>query len=85
MTVCLVANILAMIYASTVNLGGGQGRYLFPSEIPIMSILVAGLTSLKAPWSKTLLLSLLIFNIAVAIGATVYLFPLYGFNLARTY
>ncbi|MBK9205029.1 MAG: hypothetical protein IPL73_21865 [Candidatus Obscuribacter sp.] len=85
MTVCLGANILAMIYASTVNLGGGQGRYLFPSEIPIMSIIVAGLTTLPPTWRKPLLLSLLVFNICVAIGAMIYLFPLYGFNISRTY
>ncbi len=85
MAVCLGTNILAMIYASTVNLGGGQGRYLFPSEIPIMSIIVAGLIALPQPWRKPLLLSLLVFNICVAIGATAYLYPLYGFNFSRTY
>lgn len=85
MTICLCANILAMIYASTVNLGGGQGRYLFPSEIPIMSIIVAGLSTLPPLWKKALLLILLIFNFSVAIGAMVYLFPLYGFNISRTY
>lgn len=80
----LVGNIMAMVYASTVNLGGGQGRYLFPSEIPIMSLLVAGL-HLTGNWRKPLLLSLVIFNALVSIGCFIYLFPRYGFHFIRTY
>lgn len=80
----LIGNIMAMVYASTVNLGGGQGRYLFPSEIPIMSILVAGL-NLTGNWKKPLVLSLIIFNAIVSIGCFIYLFPRYGFHFIRTY
>ena len=80
----ILVNLSAMVYASTVNLGGPQGRYLFPSEIAIIAFLVAGLS--RAGKFKTPLLSiLLVFNMAVAIGAFLYLQPLYGWHFTKTY
>lgn len=85
LTVTLLANILAMIYASTVNLGGGQGRYLFPSEIPIMCLIVQGINWTPSSWRKPLLLLLLVFNVLVSLGAFIYLYPQYGFHFSKTY
>lgn len=85
LAVTLLANIMAMIYASTVNLGGGQGRYLFPSEIPIMCLLVQGINWAPDNCRKPLLLLLLVFNVLVSLGAFIYLFPQYGFHFSKTY
>lgn len=85
LTVTLLANIMAMIYASTVNLGGGQGRYLFPSEIPIMCLIVQGINWTPSSWRKPLLLLLLVFNVLVSLGAFIYLYPQYGFHFSKTY
>jgi hypothetical protein len=96
----LIANLLAMVYASSTNLGGGQGRYLFPSEIPIICIMVNGLPSLidqsntgikgitgntLGIWKKLFLPSLIIFNAACAIGCFFYLLSRYGLTAGRTY
>ncbi|MBX9938188.1 MAG: hypothetical protein K2Y32_02995 [Candidatus Obscuribacterales bacterium] len=87
----LIANLLAMVYASSTNLGGGQGRYLFPSEIPIICIMVNGLPSLigqgstLGTWKKLFLPSLVIFNAACAIGCFFYLLSRYGLTAGRTY
>lgn len=77
-------NISAMVYASTVNLGGPQGRYLFPSEIPVMASLVAGL-GFAGKFKNWLLIILLIFNAVTAVGAFCYLFPMYGWHFVKTY
>lgn len=54
------------------NLGGAQGRYLLPSEVALLALLVGGLSRL-GKFGKYVVLSLVIFNAAVCIGAFVML------------
>lgn len=74
----VIVNISSMIWASTKNLGGPQGRYLITSEIPIQALIVGGLSLFGPKSGKWLVLAFLIFNTAVSIGAWIYLFKLYG-------
>ncbi|HEY9713440.1 MAG TPA: glycosyltransferase family 39 protein [Chroococcales cyanobacterium] len=78
---CCIFNIGAMIWASTINLGGAQGRYLFPSEAPLMALLVAGLKNVGGKAGRILVVSLVVFNALVAIWAFIWLFPVYGFRV----
>jgi hypothetical protein len=80
LTLVLVTNLAAMIWASTSNLGGPQGRYLFPSEIPIMALMVAGLSRFGKA-GDAVVISFLLFNAIVCLGAWVWLAPLYGFHV----
>lgn len=77
LTLVAVINLAAMIWASTQNLGGPQGRYLFNSEIPVLAIFLAGLYSIPRA-GKGLVVSFLIFNALVALGSWVWLFQMYG-------
>lgn len=80
MLVCLLANLAAMILASTGNVGGPQGRYLFTSEVPFLALIVLGLSLTGDLWGKRLLYSLLAFNLIVYIWSWAMLFPIYGFR-----
>ena len=80
MAVCIVANLIAMIWSTTGNVGGPQGRYLFTSEIPVIASMVAGLSLLKEPWSKRLITGFVAFNIITYIWACAMLLPLYGWH-----
>jgi len=62
---CFITNISLMVYASTKNLGGAQGRYLFPSEIPIMALILGGLSLTGKKTGKWLVLLMVAFTIAV--------------------
>ena len=62
---CFITNVALMVYASTKNLGGAQGRYLFPSEIPIMALLLGGLSLTGKKPGKCLVLLLVAFTIAM--------------------
>jgi 4-amino-4-deoxy-L-arabinose transferase-like glycosyltransferase len=83
---CFLGNLAAMIYAMTKNLGGGQGRYLFPSEIPIIALILGGLylTGLKA--RRPLIVFFVIFNIIVYFVSFYVLATKYGFHqFLKTY
>ena len=82
---CFLSNLGMMIYASTKNLGGAQGRYLFPSEIPIIALILGGLylTGLKS--RKLLILLLVASNIVIYVAAVFMLCPIYGFHFLKTY
>jgi hypothetical protein len=69
-----------MILASTGNVGGPQGRYLFTSEVPFLALIVLGLSLTGDLWGKRLLYSLLAFNLIVYIWSWAMLFPIYGFR-----
>lgn len=87
LSACLLINFLAMLYASTANLGVAQGRYLFPSEIPCMAILLGGLYLMPEPWNKKLMVSLVTFN-ALTCGYAFFkllFLPEYTFNFLKTY
>jgi 4-amino-4-deoxy-L-arabinose transferase-like glycosyltransferase len=70
-------NLSAMIWASTGNLGGPQGRYFFPSEIPFMSILLAGLYALGPRSGPKLVIALLGYNVGVCFYSMVKLLLMY--------
>lgn len=73
-----VINIVSMIWASTKNLGGPQGRYLITSEIPIMALIIGGFTLWEGKTAKYLILAFLAFNAIVSVASFIYLFRLYG-------
>ncbi|HEY9677232.1 MAG TPA: glycosyltransferase family 39 protein [Drouetiella sp.] len=78
---CVATNISAMVAGAAMNLGGAQGRYLFPSEIAIMALLIAGLSKFGKV-GEYLVLALVIFNVLVCFGAFFMLMhtPGYGFT-----
>jgi hypothetical protein len=80
MTLTVLLNLTAMIWASTKNLGGPQGRYLFPSEIPVMALLLLGMNRFGNRWSRVLVLSFIGFNAIVCLGSWLWLFQMYGFH-----
>jgi hypothetical protein len=82
LTLTVVVNLAAMIWASTGNLGGPQGRYLFTSEVPVMALLLIGLYRLGGKHGAAWALSLVGFNALVCVGAWAWLFQLYGFRIA---
>lgn len=84
MIICLIANLAAMILASTGNVGGPQGRYLFTSEVPFLATMVLGLSLFGPVWGKRLVLAMVVFNIAVCIWSFCMLYPVYGFRLTTT-
>lgn len=80
MLMTVVLNLAAMIWASTKNLGGPCGRYLFPSEIPVLALLLFGMSRLSNRWSRMLVISFVGFNAVVCIGVWFWLFSVYGFH-----
>ncbi len=76
--ICFAINLAVCIYGTYTGVAGPQGRYLFPSEIPIMAMLIAGLNSASTKWSKYLLVSLIAFNVFVYFYSSFYLFKLYS-------
>lgn len=79
--ICLLANILAMIWSSSLNLGGPQGRYLFGCEVPILSLIVWGLLSVSSRFGQWLVVSLVAFNALAYFAAVAMLYPIYGFHV----
>ncbi len=80
MLLTVLMNLAAMIWASTQNLGGPQGRYLFPSEIPVMALLLFGMSRFSDRSARVLVLSFIGFNAAVCLGSWFWLFQMYGFH-----
>ncbi len=61
-------NIAAMVVGASMNLGGAQGRYLLPSEIALIALLLAGLSKL-GKFGNYLVIGLVAFNAIVVIGS----------------
>ncbi len=80
LAIVIIVNLAAMIWASTKNLGGPQGRYLFACEVPIAAFLIQGLSKLPPSINTKLIVSLLIFNAIICLGAFAMLAPIYGFH-----
>ena len=85
MFISIATNCAAMIYASTLNLGGPQGRYFFTSEIPLIAFLILGLSSLGEKikgekLGKQFVLGFCIYNAITCLIAWGMLFSLYGFH-----
>ncbi len=64
-----VCNLLANVVATSMNVTGPHGRYLFPSEIPILACIIAGLVSLGRRVGNASILALIVLNAVVTIGA----------------
>jgi hypothetical protein len=82
---CLALNFCAMVFAQMQNLGGGQGRYLFPSEIPIFALLLLGLKTLPgklSTWATSGFIGLLALALATA---SLKLYTLFGLALDQTF
>jgi len=78
MVLAVVTNLAAMIWASTSNLGGPQGRYLFTSEIPVLALMLVGLYHLGGKHGAKLVAAFVLFNLATCMGAWLMLLRLYG-------
>jgi 4-amino-4-deoxy-L-arabinose transferase-like glycosyltransferase len=79
LTVAFLANVYAMIYAASVNLGGPQGRYLFATELPAMALLLAGMR-VYGKAGRVMAIGLVVFNAIVAVAAWYMLWQLFGFQ-----
>jgi hypothetical protein len=77
----IVINLAAMIWSSSLNLGGAQGRYLFACEIPIIALTLSGLRALYPSKGTALVGSFVIFNVVVYIWSFVILFRAYVLGL----
>jgi 4-amino-4-deoxy-L-arabinose transferase-like glycosyltransferase len=75
---CFLTNLAVCVYGTYSGVAGPQGRYLFPSEIPIMAMLIAGLAIGSDKWSNRLIIALLTFNVISYFYASFYIFKLYS-------
>lgn len=78
---CALTNLAVSLAASSSGIGGPQGRYLFPSEIPLMALLLLGLSEFGGKSGRFLIWLLLIFNAFTYFYSCAYLYSLYGFPL----
>ncbi len=62
-----LCNLCANLAATIVNVTGPHGRYLFPSELCLLALTIAGLSQFKA--GKALVISLIALNLIVTVGA----------------
>jgi len=70
-----------LLYAAVNNLGGPQGRYLFPSEIPFMAILIAGLSGVCKKWGRPLVCAFVVLN-AITLSYSIFmLYSMFGVRL----
>ncbi|HEY9684056.1 MAG TPA: hypothetical protein V6C86_20910 [Oculatellaceae cyanobacterium] len=83
--IALIATLAAMIWSSSLNLGGPQGRYLFGCEVPIVAMTVSGLMALSKKHGEKIVLSFVGFDFIVYMWSTVTLFHTYGKFLIKTY
>ncbi len=70
--ILVFVNIAAMVVGASMNLGGAQGRYLLPSEVALLALLIGGLSKL-GKIGNYLVTGLLVFNIVVVIGSFIML------------
>ncbi len=79
---CCFTNLAAMIVGSSMNLGGAQGRYLFPSEAALMALLIAGVFKMSKKYGHYGVIALSVFNAVVCLWSFIMLWntPGYGFT-----
>jgi 4-amino-4-deoxy-L-arabinose transferase-like glycosyltransferase len=77
---CCFTNFAALIIGASMNLGGAQGRYLFPSEAALLALLIAGLAKL-GKFGPFAVAALVIFNAFVCLYAFVMLMHTPGYGL----
>ncbi len=70
-----------LLYAAVQNLGGPQGRYLFPSEIAFMAIILLGLSSPGLKWGKWLVLGFVVLNAITLLFSMAMLYSMFGVRL----
>ena len=84
--ISIIINLAAMIWSSSLNLGGAQGRYLFCNELPVFALTIGGFTAFKRKkFGKRLLLTFLAFSIFVYFWSFVLLASKYGFHTSPYY
>ncbi len=77
---CCFTNLAAMIIGSSMNLGGAQGRYLFPSEAALMALLIAGVFKIGKSYGQYSVMALMVFNAVVCIGSFIMLWNTPGYS-----
>lgn len=75
----VVFNFASLVAASCLNVGGPQGRYLLPSELAIVALMLAGLDRLPERISRAAVVSLTLFNAAASVSSLIVLYRLFGF------
>jgi 4-amino-4-deoxy-L-arabinose transferase-like glycosyltransferase len=81
MWLCVLINFAMAVYGTASGVSGPQGRYFFSSEIPLMSLMLAGLAGLPAKYRRGAILSFVGYNIFCYAYASWYLYSLYGFSI----
>jgi hypothetical protein len=74
-------SMTGLLYAAVQNLGGPQGRYLFPSEIAFMALILFGLAGLGRKWGKWLVFAFVGGNALTLLFSIVMLFSMFGVKL----
>ena len=75
--ISILINISAMVWSSSLNLGGAQGRYLFANEVPIIALTISGLLSFGKKFGRGFLLTFIALNVVSFLWATVKIYLLY--------
>jgi hypothetical protein len=57
---CAALNLVAVLYVTVTGVSGPHGRYLFPSELPILSMMLAGLSFFGKRAQRILCLALMV-------------------------
>lgn len=79
LALCVIINMVSMVAASCFNIGGPQGRYLFPSEAAIFALLLFGFSRLPGKSADYVALSFVLLNLAVSIASFAFLHQISGF------
>jgi len=74
---CLLINLFVLIYGTASGVSGPQGRYLFASEIPIIALLLAGLSKLPGRFGRDSVIAFVAYNVFAYLYATWFLHSLY--------
>ncbi len=70
-----------LLYAAAQNLGGPQGRYLFPSEIAFMSVIIFGLGAISKKFGKWLVFAFVGWNGCTLLYSMFMLYSMFGVRL----
>lgn len=77
----VVLSWAGLLYAAVNNLGGPQGRYLFPSEISFMAIILFGLSGICSKCGKWLVGAFVALNAITLIYSMCMLYSMFGMRL----
>ncbi len=70
-----------LLYAAVQNLGGPQGRYLFPSEVAFMAVILMGLHGVNEKWGRWLVYVFVGLNGVTLVFSIVMLYSMFGVRL----